>query len=347
MGDKPVRDRLRGCHTGTKLLRAYSRGFQGVYSDPKEREKFLDTMNYTVGMDASHDNGWADDSKGKLVIPFKNIDMLYPGAQPGAAQGRGDCVSHSTINAAELTMCCDIVSGEPDEETGKIEGPPEVSPEGVKAGLCSSEAVYWWRGHGGDGWSCAHAGRVICQESGIWLRQNYPEFGFDLTGYSSRLAGKWGRSEPPGSIKNFGLKHRIRQATELDSFDEVRDFLYQGYGISTCGGEGWSSTRDANGFSKRRGGWSHALAYVGADDRDIIKEKYGEPLVLIMNSWGVWNSGPRRILGTTIDIPKGSYWSRWSDCKRRYMVAFSGADGWPARKLPDWGADYWSRVART
>ena len=313
----------------------------------KEREKFLDTMNYTVGMDASHDNGWADDSKGKLVIPFKNIDMLYPGAQPGAAQGRGDCVSHSTINAAELTMCCDIVSGEPDEETGKIEGPPEVSPEGVKAGLCSSEAVYWWRGHGGDGWSCAHAGRVICQESGIWLRQNYPEFGFDLTRYSSRLAGKWGRSEPPGSIKNFGLKHRIRQATELDSFDEVRDFLYQGYGISTCGGEGWSSTRDANGFSKRRGGWSHALAYVGADDRDIIKEKYGEPLVLIMNSWGVWNSGPRRILGTTIDIPKGSYWSRWSDCKRRYMVAFSGADGWPARKLPDWGADYWSRVTRT
>ncbi len=73
------------------------------------------------------------------------------------------------------------------------------------------------------------------------------------------------------SIKNFGMKHKIRQATELDSFEEVRDFLYQGYGISTCGGEGWSSSRDSNGFSKRRGGWSHAMAYIGADDRDVIK----------------------------------------------------------------------------
>ena len=344
MGDKTVREKLKGIRSGADLLRAYSRGFRGVYSDPEERDKFIDIMNYTIGMDAAHDNGWADDGAGKLVIPFKNIEMLYPGAQPGAAQGRGDCVSHSTVNAAELTMCCDIVSGEPDEETGKIEGPPEVSPEAIKAGLCSSEAVYWWRGHSGDGWVCAHAGRVICEESGIWLRKNYPEFGFDLTRYSSRLAGKWGRSEPPESIKNFGMKHKIRQATELDSFDELRDFLYQGYGVSTCGGEGWNSSRDANGYSKRRGSWSHAFAAIGADDRDVIKQRYGEPLVLFMNSWGHWNSGGTRILGTTIDIPPGSWWSRWSDCQRRYMVAFSGADGWPARKLPDWGADYWSRI---
>ena len=344
MGDKPVRDKLKGVHTGTQLLRAYSRGFPGVYSDPEEREKFLDIMDYTVGMDAAADAGWMDDGKGKLVVPFKNIEMLFPGAQPGPAQRRGDCVSHSSANAAEITLAADIVSGEPDEETGKIEGAPEISEEGVKQGVLSTEAIYWWRGHGGDGWSCAHAGRVMCQESGMWLRKDYPEFGFDLTRYSARLAGKWGRSEPPESIKNFGLKHRIRQATELDSFEEVRDFLYEGYGISTCGGEGWSSSRDKNGFSKRRGSWSHAMAFIGADDRDVIKEKYGEPLVLIMNSWGHWNSGGTRILNTTMDIPAGSFWAKWSDCKRRYMVAYSGANGWPARKLPDWGADYWSRL---
>ncbi len=313
MGDKIVRDRLKGIRSGADLLRAYSRGFPGVYSDPEERDKFLDMMNYTVGMDAANDNGWADDSKGKLVIPYKNIEMLYPGGQPGAAQRRGDCVSHSTVNAAELTMCCDVVGGEPDEETGKIEGAPEISAVGVKQGILASEANYWWRGHNFDGWNCSHAGRVICQESGMWIRRNYPEFGFDLTRYSARLAGKWGKSEPPESIKNFGMKHRIRQATELDSFDEVRDFLGQGYGISTCGGEGWSSVRDANGYSKRRGSWSHAVAAIGADDRDAVKQMYGEPLVLFMNSWGHWNSGGTRILGTTIDIPAGSWWAKWSD----------------------------------
>ena len=72
---------------------------------------------------------------------------------------------------------------------------------------------------------------------------------------------------------------------------------------------------------------------------DVIKEKYGEPLVLFMNSWGHWNSGGTRILNTTIDIPAGSWWAKWSDCKRRYMVAYSGADGWPARKLPDWAGN--------
>ena len=52
MGDKPVREKLKGVHTGTQLLRAYSRGFAGVYSDPEEHAKFLDIMDYTVGMDA-------------------------------------------------------------------------------------------------------------------------------------------------------------------------------------------------------------------------------------------------------------------------------------------------------
>ena len=135
MGDKPIRERLKGCHTGTQLLRAYSRGFPGVYSDPKEREKFLDIMDYTVGMDAAADNGWMDEGKGKLVVPFKNIEMLFPGSQPGPAQRRGDCVSHSSANAAEITLAADIVSGEPDEETGKIEGAPEISGEGIRAGM--------------------------------------------------------------------------------------------------------------------------------------------------------------------------------------------------------------------
>ena len=130
MGSKPVRERLKGMTNGIKLLRAYSRGFQGVYSDHKEREKFLDIMDYSVGMDAASDNGWMDEGKGKLVIPFKNIEMLFPGSQPGPAQRRGDCVSHSSANAAEITLACDIVSGEPDEETGKIEGAPVISDEG-------------------------------------------------------------------------------------------------------------------------------------------------------------------------------------------------------------------------
>ena len=344
MGDGIKRDRLKGIRCNADLVREYSRGFPGVYSDPEEREKFLDTMDYTVGMDAAAAFGWMDSGKGQLVIPFKNIEMIWPGSMPGPAQKVGDCVAHSTKNACLMTMTSDIVSQEPDEETGLIEGAPLVTPTGISEGVLATNAIYIFRGHNGDGWSCSHAGRVVCKESGMWLRKNYPEFGIDYTRYLVKNGRRWGRVSPPQKIVDFGMKHRIRQATELSSFDEVRDFLKNGFGISSCGGEGFSSRRDDNGVSKRRGGWSHAMSVIAADDRDAIKKKYGEPLVCILNSWGVWNSGGRKILGTTIDIPKGAFWAKWSDVRRRYFVAFSGASGWPARKLPDWGADYWSRL---
>jgi hypothetical protein len=76
------------------------------------------------------------------------------------------------------------------------------------------------------------------------------------------------------------------------------------------------------------------MACIGYDDRDEIKKKYGEPLVLILNSWGIWNGGGRRILGTDIDIPEGSFWTKWSEVKNRSCTAMSGAMGWPAKKLP-------------
>ena len=337
-------NRLRKIRKPADLVKAYENGFEGVYSDPDEVEKLFECVSYRSGVDAASAYGLEDSAVGELVVPYKNIEMLWPTSMPGPAQTRGDCVSHSAKNSALTTLACEIVAGKPDEVTGKVEGPPKVSPEGEKNGVLSTEAIYWWRDHGGDGWGCHHASRVLIEESGMWVRQDYPQFGFNLTKYSGRLAGKWGRTSPPSKIKEFGLKHAIRDVTELSTFEECRDFLKNGYGISSCGGQGWSSRRDENGFSKRSGSWSHAMALIAADDRDITKRKYGEPLVCILNSWGRWNSGPRTILGTNLEIPHGAFWAKWSDCRRRSFLAMSGAEGWPPQKLPDWGADYWSRL---
>jgi hypothetical protein len=250
-----------------------------------------------------------------------------------------NCVSHSTRTAAVCTMCCEIAAGRPDEVTGEIEDKPEMPVEGYRDVICSSEVVYFYRRHGGDGWQCGASAKVMCTESGLWPRKNYPEFGFDLTRYSGKLAGKYGATPPPENITAFGRQHLMRTATRCETFEQVRDLLANGFALTTCGGQGWSSTRDENGASRRQGGWSHALAVLGADDRDIIKEKYGEPLVHVQNSWNLWNGGPRRVLGTNIDIPEGSFWSRWSDFQNREMIAFSGFNGWPAQRLPNWVGD--------
>lgn len=317
-----------------EIARMYAGGFAGVYDEPEEREQLTAESGGMYGADIASANGWAGSAAGQLVVPFVFTLELFPGCLPGPAQQRGDCVSHDMKNTCLTTLACEIKAGIPDEVTGIVEGKPDVSPEGISQGVLSSEAFYWWRRHGGDGWSCPAAARVACNESGLWLRQNYPELGVDLTRYSGRNAGLYGRSTPPESFAKQGQKNLARKATQLKSFEEIRDFLHNGYGVSSCGSEGFSGERNEDGVSSRRGSWAHAMSIIGADDRQEIKSKYGQPLVLVQNSWAVWNSGPRRILGTLIDIPQGAFWTKWSDVRNRYFVAISGINGWPAKKLP-------------
>ena len=75
------------------------------------------------------------------------------------------------------------------------------------------------------------------------------------------------------------------------------------------------------------------MAVCGVDDRQDTVKKYGEPIILIQNSWGSWNTGPRRVMGTNIDIPHGSFWSRWSDVRSRTYYAMSSAMGWEPKEL--------------
>lgn len=325
------------------IVKAYEQGFLGAYADPKADEELWAFVQANGGIPdgalACQSFGLEDSGKGKLSLPVLEILSLYPGCLPGGAQGRGDCVSWSTRTAGLGTMCCEITSGKPDEVSGKLEGAPEVSDVAIAFGVLSTEAIYNWRRHGGDGWTCSAAAQVVLKESGLWLRKKYDEIGVDFTAYSARNAGMYGSRTPPASWLEIGKNHLIRTATEVTAYEQLRDFLANGYCISSCGGESWSNVRDENGVSKRTAkGWAHALAYLAVDDRPEIIKLYGEPLVLIQNSWGEWNEGGTRIYGTNYNIPVGSFWSKWSDMKNRHMIAFSGVNGWPPKKLKSYGA---------
>lgn len=340
MSDNPI-----FFNTAAVAAAVYESGFRGVRPPTEEESaEFYEAIALSGGTQygsaACQQYGLKNSGAGLLSLPFLEIFKLYPDCLPGGAQGRGDCVSWSTRNAALGTMCCEITSGIPDEVTGRVEGAPDVDPVARAYGVLSTEAIYNWRRHGGDGWSCQAAAKVIMRESGLWLRKNYPEINVDFTKYSARNAGIYGRSTPPEAWLKIGADHLIRTATDVDDYETLRDLLHNGYCVSSCGGEGFSSTRDDNGVSYRRGGWAHAMAYLGVDDRPEVKQLYREDkgLILVQNSWGEWNRGGRRIYGTNIDIPIGSFWARWSDIKNRYMVAFSGVNGWPPKKLSSLGA---------
>lgn len=319
----------------------YLSGLIGVYADPAASERLTQYLllqgQAPDGGTTCRRYGLVGSGAGKLSTPWLAIEHVFPGSLPASAQTRGDCVSHSTRNACLGTLACEIVAGHPDDVTGLREGAPDLAEEARKDGVLSTEAIYWWRGHGGDGWSCDHAAETVLKNSGLWLRKNYDALGIDLTRYSGNVAGKWGSQSPPDQIRKVGQEHLVRTATRARTFDEVRDLLANGYCISSCGSESWSATRNDDGVSSRTSqGWAHALALLGVDDRPEVHAKYGGPLVLVQNSWARWNKGGRKVLGTNLEIPEGSFWSRWKDFQGRYCIAFSSVAGWPAKTLPDW-----------
>ena len=321
----------------------YAAGFRGVYVDADARERLVQLIESegqsADGGESCQRYGLVGSGAGKLSMPFHVIEQVFPGSLPASAQDRGDCVSHSTRNAILGSLACEIAAGTADEQSGQIEGVPQVTEAARLDGVLATEPNYWWRNHGGDGDSCDRAAECAMRQAGMWLRKDYPEVGIDLTRYSGRTAGKWGSRNPPADIKAIGQDHLVRTTTRARSFEQVRDLLANGYCISSCGGESFSNKRDENGVSSRtRGGWAHAMAYLAVDDRDETKSRYGgEPLIYLMNSWGKrWNSGGRRVLGTDVDIPEGGFWARWSDIRNRYAIAFSGLAGWPPQRFDRW-----------
>lgn len=342
----------------------YNAGFAGAYGEPEEREALIAENIAITGFgsieEAATANNWAGSGANELSMPFICVLERYPKAWPGPAQPVGDCVGRSTANAGLLSMCCEVAAGKPDEVSGRIETYPDVNAVGERNGVVSAEAIYWWRRHGGHGWSCGAACRVMQRESGLWVRQNYPELGFDLTQYTKASIERYGRTPPTGKVAEQGVKNLVRAFAEARSREAKRDALANGYALNTCGMEALSNRRDQWGVSSRAAGqWAHAMAVIAFDDRTEIKRMYGDSLELYLNSWNIWNSGSRDIFDSAkyvpankkqlwislgivnaatgnIMIPEGSCWIRSRDVANRDVFAVSSVNGWPRKRLPNW-----------
>lgn len=323
----------------------YDHGLRGAFIDQREDELLVDSI-LRAGGDPNGEHvasTWEFEglAKDKLSATWNLVMRVWPGCWPGPPQDRGDCVAWSLMRAALTSWTCEILDGKPDEITGVIEGKPEVADEGVKNCVISSESAYWWRGWDSEGWTCSAAARAVSNDCGIWLRQNYPQFKIDLTRYSARTAGLWGARKPPDEIREFGRQHLVRTSTVIKDHMAVGDFLAAGYGVFFCSSLAWSKTRDDDwGYSPTtNGSWAHAQAVVGWDARPETLRKWGEPLACILNSWGPrWNRGNRKVYGENLFIPEGAYWTKASVLARCQCIALSSVAGWPARKLPSFGA---------
>lgn len=292
------------------LLQAYVDGFVGSWCDPEDTDKLLGELPHPLFGVAASD--LYSTGEGKVALLYKSVQKFDPTFGAHERQTTGDCVSHSTRNAVDVTRSHEIIGG------GQAES---FEARGA------TEAIYGSRGHGGQGMSCSVAARFVHQNGGILVRKDY---GFvDFSKYNSSTGTRWGRSGVPKEVKAEGKKHQVKTISIVKSVEEARDAIANGYALSVCSNYGFSSKRSEHGVARRSGSWNHAMSWTAMDDS---REIYDETLFLIQNSWGKFNSGPKNH-----DQPDGSFWIREKDAagmlNQNGAWAFSDVDGFPPRKV--------------
>lgn len=323
LSDLSPRDLMR-LYSGELEIGGRRRRLYGALYRPEETERLLAGSRHPLfSVSGRNCEGTSD---GRAVVLYPHVLKFDPDAY-ATAQKTGDCVSHGTRNACDLTRAAEIV----------VKGEPEGFY--VKG---ATEAIYGSRGHGGQGMSCAGAARFVTETGGLLLRKDYTaECGVDLSDYagSYQLGMGWGRRGVPDEVLAEARKHQVGAATLIQSTQEAADAIANGYGIAVCSSYGFSSSRDENGVAGRKGSWSHCMCCSGVDDTEATRRKAGSRIFCIQNSWGKWNDGPKHL-----GQPDGSFWilekvfAGMIDAGGTF--AFSNVDGFPPQKLPDAGFTY-------
>ena len=196
--------------TPRQLLKAYRQGFSGSICDPHDVSNLLGELPMPVFGAAAH--GLKNTGGRQLSLPFKSL-LKFDSGFGSEQQTTGDCVSHSTRNAVDITRSVEI----------DIKG----DREGFVA-RGATEGIYQSRGHRAQGMSCSKAARYVHQNGGILLRKEYDDI--DLSIYNSAIGA---RHRLPSSVYvDEAQKHQVKTISLISTVEEARDALANGYAIS-------------------------------------------------------------------------------------------------------------------
>ena len=303
--------------TPNELYNQYRKGFSGCILEGHIFDQLMQNSKYALFGDGA--KRIKNSGKNKLSLPYKSV-LKFDKNPYNERQTVGDCVSHGTRNACDITRAVEIdIKGE--KESWITRG--------------ATEAIYGARGHGGEGMSCSRAAEFVSKTGGIVLRKNYPGIA-DFSKYNGKLGAGWGGRGLPDKVIDLADNHQIKTVSLVRTVAEARDALANGYGIAVCSNYGFSNKRDSKGFARVSGSWAHCMAWIACDDTN------GEPAFLVQNSWGKWNDGGHPEWGP---IPDGSFLIHADAAegmlKQNGSYAFSDFDGFPPQKLPNYGfVDY-------
>jgi hypothetical protein len=204
---------------------------------------------------------------------------------PKGPQGIGDCVSWGGGNFINYTACVQILDKLKKSNLlfSDFDDPQRLA---IVADYeeCATEASYalsrveigGQRGSYSDG------------SVGVWLMQSFTKKGTlsrkalvraGLPGeYNKNRAKEWGAKGLPDELEPSAFEHKIKVASLVRSYKEAVAAIQNGYGVVVCSDQGFSMTRDSQGFCSPRGIWYHCMFFMA--------NRVDRPGLCCSQSWG-------------------------------------------------------------
>lgn len=282
----------------------------GWIRDPDAVQAVLDTLPHPLfGAAAPNLVGTG---RGKQTLLYKAWKDVLGDYFPYPNQMIGCCVSRGWSESVDLLQCVQMTIGGQESEF------QPTSHEFIY-GTCRVD-IGGQKGSYEDGAVGAWAAKAVSTIGTV----SQETVGFP---YDDKKAKEWGAKGVPAKLKTAAAEHKVRTVSLVTTYEELEDALANGYPVAVCSDQGFTMTRDEDGFCHPHGEWSHCMMIAGTRT-DI-------PGALIVNSWGMdCPDGP-----LALDQPPNSFWAVRSVVEKMLGMgdsfSLSSFSGYPKQDIPD------------
>jgi hypothetical protein len=299
----------------------------GYLPDPAGSDAFVSTLPHPTLASAAP--GFHTDEKREVML-YPALLQCLPGWKRGSQGNVGSCVGWGAALGVDFVAACDVVHRQ--------------EPEVVKARTIESSLYGFSRveargqrvNNGGDGSTGFHAAKSIRDFGSL-------HYGIDYGGTVIREEGKqqrdrdWGRNGVPDVLEPFAKLRRCSETTLAVNFEQAAAAIQNGFACVVCSGQGFSMSRDEDGFCRPGGVWWHCMVFAGV--------RWGKrPGLLCFNSWGDSNTVGRHYPETMPTAVRNcSFWIDAVTCTKmlsgRDSYVYAGYSGFQPTTMPDWTGD--------
>ncbi len=236
------------------------------------------------------------------ILPYKAYREVLGSDPQYPAQRIGDCVGFGHGHGNDLLQCIEISLGQPYVYQ-------ETDTEFIYAASREVAGILG-RSDGSYGSAAVKAMTTM----GMVSRKMLGPEGV----YSGQRAKEWGLTGPPSAVVAEAAPFKLGGAAAVSTWDELQAALANGYPTTVCCNQGFTMTRDAQGFCDQQGTWGHCMVFVGM--------RFDRPGACVLQSWG-----PNVPDGPTV-LAQPSY-SFWVDQKTVEAMLAEG-DSWALSRTP-------------